>query len=77
MTPDREIEVQKAIIRAMSAFGVDVLLSHQSMGFTELAEMRRDISISEFVSVLKSMEGVIFDFEAGKVRVPIGYFTHP
>ena len=68
--PDRKTEIQHAIIRAMSGFGVDHSISHQSMGFVGLCQMRLDIPRDELVEVLKSMAGVILDFEAGQVRIP-------
>ena len=68
--PDRKTEIQHAIIRAMSGFGVDHTISHQSMGFVGLCQMRLDIPRDELVEVLKSMAGVILDFEAGQVRIP-------
>ena len=76
MTPDRKIEIEKAIINAMSAFGVDTSKQYQSMGFIGFAEMRRDIPRSDLISVLKSMEGVIFDFDVSpaELRIPTSYF---
>ena len=77
MTPDRKTEIEKAIIRAMSAFGVDTSAPYQSMSIIGLHEMRRDIPRDEFISVLKSMEGVILDFEVShaQVRIPTSFFT--
>jgi hypothetical protein len=72
----RKMEIQKGVIRAMSAFGVDRSLSHQSMSFVGLKQMRRDIPLEELVEVLKSMEGVILDTESYQVRIPTSYFTH-
>jgi hypothetical protein len=76
MTPDRKEEIEKAAIRAMSAFGVDASKPYQSMGLIGFFEMRRDIPRDEFMSVLKSMEGVVFDFEVSpaELRIPTSYF---
>jgi hypothetical protein len=78
MTPERKTEIEQAIIRAMSGFGIDLSKSHQSMGLIGLREMRRDIPSDEFIRVLQSMEGVILDFDANpaEVRIPTRYFTH-
>ena len=76
MTPHRKKEIQKAIIRAMSAFGVDHSMQHQSMNLVGFRQMVRDIPFEELIEVLKSMEGVIFDFETNEVRIPISYFAH-
>ena len=76
ITPDRKTAIQHAIVRAISGFGVDHSISHQSMGFVGLCQMRLDIPRDELVEVLKSMAGVILDLEAGQVRVPTSYFTH-
>jgi hypothetical protein len=44
------------------------------MSWVGLSQCNRDISIAEYVEVLKSMEGVILDVENGRVRIPIVYF---
>jgi hypothetical protein len=76
MTPDRQAEIETAIIRAMSAFGVDPSMPYQSMGLIGLAEMRRDIPRNEFMMVLQSMEGVIVDFDISpaEVHIPTSLF---
>jgi hypothetical protein len=77
MTPERKKEIEQAIIRAMSAFGIDSSKPYQSMGLIVLSQMRRDIPRNEFITVLQSIEGVILDFEASpaQVRIPTSYFT--
>ena len=76
MTQDRKTEIETAIIRAMSAFGVDSSKPYQSMGLIGLSEMRRDIPRDELVIVLKSFEGVVFDFDVSpaEVRIPTSFF---
>ena len=75
MAPDRKIEIENAIIRAMSAFGIDSSLPYQTMSFLGLKEMRRDIPLDEFVEVLLSMEGFTRVEETGVVMLPISHFT--
>ena len=76
MTSDRKAEIETAIIRAMSAFGIDSSKPYQSMSLIGLSEMRRDIPRNELVSVLKSMEGVIFNFDISnaEVSIPTAFF---
>lgn len=76
MTQDRKTEIETAIIRAMSAFGVDSSKPYQSMSLIGLSEMRRDIPRNELVLVLKSFEGVVFDFDVSpaEVRIPTSFF---
>jgi len=76
MTQDRKTEIETAIISAMSAFGVDSSKPYQSMSLIGLSEMRRDILRNELVLVLKSFEGVVFDFDVSpaEVRIPTSFF---
>ena len=77
MTSDRKKEIEVAIIRSMSVFGIDSSKGYQNMGLIGLCQMRRDIPRDQFLSVLNSMEGVVLDFEESpaQVRIPTYYFT--
>lgn len=76
MTPERKTDIQAAIIRARAGFGVDASIPYQSMGLIGLCEMRRDIPREEFLSVLKSMDGVVLDFDVfpAEARIPTSFF---
>lgn len=78
VTPERKKEIEQTIIQAMAGFGIDSSESHQSMGLIGLWNMNRSIPRNELIEVLKSMEGVILDFEASPaaVRIPTSYFTN-
>ena len=75
MNPERKKEIENRIVRAVSQLGEDAFESYKSMSFTGLGQCCRDISVEEFVHVLKSMDGVIIDSEAYQVLVPIKYFS--
>jgi hypothetical protein len=74
MTEEREKEIQQSVIKSISAFGIDFSLSHQSISFVGLQQFRRDVSVKEFVTVLKAMQGVELDTEKHEIRVPTSYF---
>ena len=74
MTSDKKEEVQRRIIRAMSAFGVNHSIPYQSMSIIGFKGFLRDLSWDEVILELKSMEGVVFDFDAHEIRIPTNYF---
>lgn len=77
MKDKSESEIQQAIMRAMSVLGINESLSHQSISFVGLSQMLRDIQLDKIVIALKSMEGVIFNFEAGEVQIPSNLLIYP
>lgn len=76
MTSERKMQIQHSIIRGMSVFGIDNSKTFQSMGLIGLSENCRNIPRNEFIEVLKSMDGVVIDFEVNpaEVRIPTSYF---
>jgi hypothetical protein len=71
---ERKAEIEQDIFRSIASFGLDNSLSHQSMSLLGLMEMRRDIPRDEFLTVLKSIDGIILDLDNGQVSIPTHYF---
>ena len=55
----------------MIGFGIDYSKPYQSIGLTALREMNRGIPRAELAAALRSMAGVVFEFDVSPARVSI------